>query len=111
MRRGFLTVLAAVVLVALSAEAATYKGQREFHKKCKKCHDNGQEIAATYKKREWKKLFKKKGEGLAELHIKNKDAKDSVKYFESKRYKKYSRHLKDFMVEYAKDSGNVPACN
>lgn len=111
MRRGFLTVLIVVVMAALSSEAATYKGQREFHKNCKKCHDNGQEIAAMYKKREWKKLFKNKGEALAELHLNSKDAKEAKKYFESSKYKKNARHLEDFMVEYAKDSGNVPACN
>lgn len=108
-------VVSAVVLTAfalsISCEAASYKGQREFHKKCKRCHENGQDVAETYKRSQWKKLMKKKGEGLAEMHLSNKKAKKSWKYFKSRKYQKKSKHIKDFMVEYAKDSGNVPACN
>ncbi len=55
--------------------------------------------------------MKNKGENLAKLHLENKKAKKSHKYFKSKKFKKRAKHLKDFMVEYAKDSGNVPACN
>ena len=43
--------------------------------------------------------------------LKDKDAKKSWKYFKSKKYTKKSKHLKQFVIEYAKDSGNVPACN
>ncbi|HHH72851.1 MAG TPA: cytochrome C [Sulfuricurvum sp.] len=111
MRRVVFTALISALLTGSFAEAAVYKGQREFHKKCKKCHRDGQEIAYTYKSRAWKKMMKNKGEGLAELHLKNEKAKKSWKYFKSKKYQKKSKHLKDFMVEYAKDSGNVPACN
>ena len=55
--------------------------------------------------------MKKKGKPLAKLHLKDKDAKKSWKYFKSKTYTKKTKHLKQFLVEYAKDSGNVPACN
>ena len=63
--------------------------------------------------KDWKKLLNKKNKGalLAKLHLENKKAKKSWKYFDSKKYRKRARHLRDFMVEYAKDSGNVPACN
>ncbi len=111
MKKIIMYVLAITVLGLGSAEAAVYKGQKVYIKKCRKCHGGGLEVAASKKKRTWKKLMKNKGEKLAELHLENKDAKKSWKYFESKKYKKRTRHLKDFMVEYAKDSGNVPACN
>jgi len=111
MKKVVFAVFIAIALASVSMEAAVYKGQKEFHKKCKKCHSDGQEIAATYKRNTWNKLMKNKGEGLAELHLKNQKAKKSWKYFNSKSYQKKSKHLKDFMVEYAKDSGNVPACN
>ncbi len=104
-------VLAITVLGLGSAEAAVYKGQKVYIKKCRKCHGGGLEVAASKKKRTWKKLLKNKGEGMAKLHLENKKAKKSHKYFKSKKFKKRARHLKDFMVEYAKDSGNVPACN
>jgi len=98
-------------LTSLSFSAAIYKGQREFIKKCVKCHKGGQAFIATKKKRTWKKLMKKKGKKLAKLHLKNKKVKRSYKYFKSRKYRKKTRHLKQFLVEYAKDSGNVPACN
>jgi len=111
MKRVFALILPAVLLTGTVCEAAVYKGQREFHKQCKKCHDNGQEIAAAFKKSAWKKMMKNKGEGLAEIHLNNEKAQKSWKYFKSSKYQKNSKHLKDFMMEYAKDSGNVPACN
>jgi len=99
------------VLSVTSADAAIYKGQRIFIKKCKKCHEDGQNLITKYKMREWKAMMKDKGKPLAELHLKSEKAKKSWKYFKSKRYLKDSKHLKQFLVEYAKDSGNVPACN
>ncbi len=94
-------------------EAAVYKGQKTYVKKCRKCHGVGQSVAASKRMRDWKKLLnkKKKGAGLAKIHLDSKKAKKSHKFFQSKKYKKRARHLRDFMVEYAKDSGNVPACN
>lgn len=111
MRKIMMSVLALTVLGLGSAEAAVYKGQKVYIKKCRKCHGGGLEVAASKKKRTWKKLMDKKGEGLAKLHMENDKAKKSWSYFESKKYQKSSKHLKDFLVEYAKDSGNVPACN
>ena len=111
MKKLIIYVLAITVLGLGTAEAAVYKGQKVYIKKCRKCHGGGLEVAASKKKKTWKKLMKKKGAGLAKLHLDNKKAKKSWKYFESKKYKKRAKHLKDFLVEYAKDSGNVPACN
>ena len=94
-------------------EAAVYKGQKTYVKKCRKCHGGGQAMAASKRMKDWKKLLNKKNKGikLAEIHLENPKAKKSHKYFDSKKYRKRARHLRDFMVEYAKDSGNVPACN
>jgi len=111
MKKLVLFVLSLAVLSLGSAEAAVYKGQKVYIKKCRKCHGGGLEVAASKKKKSWRKLMKNKGEGLANLHLNNDKAKDSQKYFKSKKYRKRAKHLRDFMVEYAKDSGNVPACN
>ncbi len=111
MKKSAFILLSLFILTVLTSEARVYKGQKEYIKKCKQCHNNGQEIAYSKKRRDWKKMLKNKGELLASLHIKNKKAKDSLKYFKSSRYKKKSKHLKDFFMEYAKDSGNVPACD
>ena len=111
MKKLIIYALAITVLGLGSAEARVYKGQKVYVKKCRKCHGGGLEVAASKKKRTWKKLTKNKGAALAQLHLENKKAKKSWKYFKSKKYQKGARHLKDFMIEYAKDSGNVPACN
>lgn len=111
MNKIFWVMLFFALFVATSSDAAIYKGQRVFIKKCLSCHKDGQNFVAKYKMREWKKLMKKHGKPLAEIHLQSKKAKKSWKYFESRKYTKKSKHLKQFLVEYAKDSGNVPACN
>ena len=104
-------ILSVTFFTLLTSQAAIYKGQKVFVKKCLKCHKGGQSFVAEKKIRTWKKLMKKKGKPLADLHLKNKKAKKSWKYFKSKKYTKKTKHLKQFVIEYAKDSGNVPACN
>ena len=111
MKKFVLFLLSIVFLTLVPANAAIYKGQKVFVKRCLSCHEAGQAFVAEYKIRTWKKLMKKKGKPLAKLHLKDKDAKKSWKYFKSKKYTKKSKHLKQFVIEYAKDSGNVPACN
>ena len=105
--------MAAIMIMAGSTvlNAATYKGQKMYMDSCKECHGGGQEMAASKKQREWSKLMDNKGEKLAEIHLKSKKAEASWEYFKDKSYTKGARHLEDFLVEYAKDSGNVPACN
>ena len=111
MNKYLFLVLSFVFLLTTSSSAAVYKGQKVFIKKCLKCHDGGQVFVAEKKIRTWKKLMKKKGTALADLHLEDRKAKDSWKYFKSRKYTKKSKHLKDFLVEYAKDSGNAPACD
>ena len=108
----YLFVFISLIFVLLTpSSAAVYKGQKVFIKKCLKCHETGQAFVAENKIRAWKKLMKNKGEPLADLHLEDKKAKDSWSYFKSSKYSKKSKHLKDFLVEYAKDSGNAPACD
>lgn len=113
MKYPFALVLVLSLFCLPALEAAVYKGQKAYVKKCRKCHGGGQKMAASKRMKDWKKLLNKKnkGSGLAGLHLENEKAKASWKYFDSKRYRKSARHLRDFMVEYANDSGNVPACN
>ncbi len=111
MKKIMLFLLSVIFLTLLPANAAIYKGQKVFVKQCLSCHEAGQTFVAEYKIKKWKKWMKKKGKPLAKLHLKDKDAKKSWNYFKSKKYSKKSKHLKQFVIEYAKDSGNVPACN
>ncbi len=109
----FLNLIALLVLFSTHLEAASYKGQREFVKQCVKCHKGGQDFVSSKTSIEWKKLLVKKGQALANVHINSTDKKalDSIEYFNSIRYGKNAKHLMDFLTEFAKDSGRVPACN
>ena len=111
MTKIFLIFLSLAFLTLSSSNAAIYKGQKVFVKQCVKCHDSGQAFVAEYKMKQWKKLMNKKGKMLAKIHLDSQKAKKSHKYFKSSAFTKKSKHLKQFLVEYAKDSGNVPACN
>ncbi|WP_200763850.1 hypothetical protein [Nitrosophilus alvini] len=77
-------------------------------KHCKMCHKSGSKVSSLMNMEEWEVLFEKRGEKIAKLHKKKKQADE---YFSGDRFKKESRHLLDFFKKYAKDSGNVPACN
>lgn len=111
MNKFLLLILSLTFITLTTSNAAIYKGQKVFVKTCVKCHDEGQGFIATKKMRDWKKLMRKKGKPLAKIHLKDKKAKKSWKYFKSSQYTKKTKHLKQFLIEYAKDSGNVPACN
>ncbi len=111
MNKFLLIIFAFSMALYSTADAKSYKGQKEYKKKCRTCHGGGLEVAASKTSNEWTDLLVNKGKGLADLHVNDVAAKDSVEYFTGSRYAKKSRHLKDFMVEYAEDSGNVPACN
>ena len=100
-----------ILLAVPMLNAATYKGQKVYITSCKECHGGGQELAASKKMRTWEKIMDNKGEKLADIHMASKKAQESWEYFSDRKWSKDSRHLEDFLVEYARDSGNVPACN
>ena len=117
MRKAIFVIFMLFFLTAVSSQAALYKGQRVYSKVCMSCHNDGEAFISTKTQKEWKSLMKSKGKKLSELHLssenfkKEKKYKKYKKYFKGSRFKKKSKHLKQFLVEYAKDSGNVPACN
>lgn len=111
MRTFYATV--AITLLAGSSilNAATYKGQKIYIETCKECHGGGQALAGSKKQRAWAKIMDNDGDKLAQIHLNSKKAEASWPYFNSRTYAKNAKHLEDFLVEYAADSGNVPACN
>lgn len=111
MRTLYATVAILLMTGSTVLSAATYKGQKIYIESCKECHGGGQEFAASKKQRVWERLMAKKGEKLAEIHTSSKKAQPSWDYFKSRDFTKDAKHIEDFVVEYAADSGNVPACN
>jgi len=111
MNNFFIFFMAITILTLSPLKAAIYKGQAVYVKECSKCHSNGQAYIASRSISKWNGLMKNKGKPLADIHLKDNRAKKSWRYFTSSKYSKKSRHLRQFLVEYAKDTGNIPACN
>ncbi len=109
MSRVVLIVIA--FLLSVNVPAAMYKGQRVFIRKCVPCHKHRLDFIKSKTIFEWEELLEKNGKPLAQIHLKNKDAQKSWDYFKGKKYPKKLRHLREFLVGYAKDSGYVPSCN
>jgi len=58
---------------------------------------------------EWRNYMQDNGDRLAKAHLSSKKSSVAWTYFKSNKYEVESRHLKDFLVEYARDSGNILA--
>ena len=101
-----LTALVALGMLSSAASADVKKGQKAYLKQCKKCHGNGTKGAAMKSQDEWEEAFEDDAKVMKEWHKGDK----SEKYFNGSKFKKYAPHLKDFLFEYANDSGNVPSC-
>ena len=107
MKHLMVAVLAIVCLESWS-DASVYKGQKEYMKQCKKCHGSGTKLSQKFTMDEWRDFFANSGAKLIQIH--QKDANAS-KYFQSERFKKKVKHLRQFFEKFAADSGNVPACS
>jgi hypothetical protein len=96
------TLALGITASTLSADAV--KGQKLFSKLLKDpCGMTGAKFAAKHSQEEWKAL-KESGKFEEELikicpSVKAGDVKESLQ-----------EHIIDFSIEFANDSGNVPAC-
>jgi hypothetical protein len=111
MNKIFVSIISLFFFAELTSSAAVYKGQRMYVKEYRGCHGGGQGMAASKRAREWKKMLNNDGEELVKVHADSKKAEKSWDYFKSNNFQSNSKHLKDFLMEYSKDSGKVPACN
>jgi hypothetical protein len=100
-----------VLLLVSTLHARADKGQKIYMNTCKECHKNGQAMCKSQNMREWKKVMSDNGQKLVTIHTSSKKAQASWLYFKSAGFSKDSKHLRDFLTTYAKDSGNIPACD
>ncbi len=106
--KQILAVLLGVGLTVTFTQASVFKGQRAYMKLCKKCHKSGGKLAMSHTQNEWEDYFDENARLLKEVHKNNKTAMQKLN---SKRFEKNIRHMRQFFLKYASDSGNVPACN
>ncbi|HLD22497.1 MAG TPA: c-type cytochrome [Sulfuricurvum sp.] len=102
----FLAALVALGMMSTAASADVKKGQKIYLKTCKNCHGNGTKGAAMHTQDEWDELFANGGANIIKAHANDK----SATYFNGDVFKSQSQDLRDFLFEYASDSGNVPSC-
>lgn len=112
MKTLFRVLLVAVLLGSMGSGvlmADVKKGQRHYLKSFKsKFKINGTKFAYLHTQDEWEVLFENEGEGFKKEF--------SVRYPKSRKTlanpKIWSKlqHVRDFAIEYANDSGNVPSC-
>ena len=106
MKRKTILAILSLLLCLSPAMAEIKKGQKAYLKQCKKCHGNGTKGAAMKSQFEWEEAFEDDAEIFKEWH----EGTKADKYVHGRKFKKYAPHLKDFLYEYANDSGNVPSC-
>lgn len=104
-----ITAFFIVGLMSTNALADAAKGQKYYLKYMKNDSGlNGAKFASQHTQAEWKALF----DGKAEKFV----AKYSAKYpsldgfLKSDKFEKFMPDIKDFCIEFASDSGNVPSC-
>lgn len=99
-----------VGVVSTSAFADAAKGQKYYLKFFKKKTGiTGAEFATQHTISEWENLFANSGEAFVAEY--SKKFPKLAEFFSSEKFKtKYMEHIKDFCVQYASDSGNVPSC-
>lgn len=109
MKKFLQALLVVALLGATYATADVKKGQKVYLKVFKaRFHKNGAKFAAEHTMAEWKALFANKGEMFIKVY--SKKSPKVFKVLHKKKIWKKLQHLRDFVIEYANDSGNVPSC-
>jgi hypothetical protein len=104
-----LTAFITMGVVATTASADVAKGQKLYLKFMKKHFGyNGVKFCAQHTQDEWEELFENNAAGFIEKYSgKHPNAKN---FLNGAKFQKFAPHIKDFAIEYASDSGNVPSC-
>ncbi|WP_345976421.1 hypothetical protein [Sulfurimonas sp. HSL3-7] len=98
-----------VLLFSMTATADVNKGKRYYMKSFKqKFKMNGLAFTQLHTAEEWSVLFEEEGKGfISEFSRKYPEQKA---FLEDPKLWKKLQHVRDFAIEYAKDSGNIPSC-
>lgn len=108
----FLSSLLFLSVFGTSAFADSQKGQKWYLSKIKKTINiKGNEFTALHSQAEWKDLFAGDGSKFIAWAKGKYDSKEFHDFLDSDKFKnKYMEDVRDFCVEFAKDSGKIPSC-
>jgi hypothetical protein len=96
-------------LMGTNALADAAKGQKYYLKYMKNDSGmNGAKFAAQHTQAEWKALFDGKAEKFIAEYAGKYPALDP--FLKGDKFEKFMPDIKDFCIEFASDSGNVPSC-
>jgi len=96
-------------LMSTNAMADAAKGQKYYLKYMKSASSiNGAKFAIQHTQAEWKVLFEGKAEKFITEYAKKYPGLDS--FLKGEKFQKFMPDIKDFCIEFASDSGNVPSC-
>ncbi|ARU50099.1 hypothetical protein SJPD1_2849 [Sulfurospirillum diekertiae] len=96
-------------LMSTSAFADAAKGQKYYLKYMKDGSGmNGAKFATQHTQAEWKALFDGKAEKFVAEYSKKYPGLDG--FLKGDKFEKFMPDIRDFCVEFASDSGNVPSC-
>ncbi len=109
MLKQLFVILALTMLTATISYADAAKGQKVYLKKFKSKFDmNGAKFAALHSQDEWEELFEDDAAGFIEEF--SERFPKVAPYLSNPKTLKKIMLIKDFVIEYANDSGNVPSC-
>ncbi|MDD2904969.1 MAG: cytochrome C [Sulfurimonas sp.] len=111
MNKNIVFLLCYLSISSLELSASVYKGHGLFKNMCLECHGTALEFVINKNTKQWSDLLKDDGAPLLLIHAKNTNALKSLEYFRGDRYSKHVPHYRDFFMEYASDTGNIPACD
>jgi hypothetical protein len=83
------------------------KGMRVYKKHCKSCHGSGDYAAGQLDQQAWEDYFLFGASKLKKAHQKEPKIVKNLDTFSKKRW----GYLEEFLVQNAKDSGNVGGCD
>lgn len=107
MGRSVLIII--VLLFSMTATADVNKGKRYYMKSFKqKFKMNGLEFTQLHTAQEWRALFEEEGKGFIS-EFSQRYPKHEAFLHDPKLWIKL-QHVRDFAIEYASDSGNIPSC-
>ena len=96
--------------ITLPLNASVYKGQKYFKKKCLSCHGKALAFVTAKRYDKWMEYLDENGDVMYKIHKSSPEAAPAMEYFESEKYRTSMEHFRDFFLEYAADTGNIPAC-
>ena len=83
-------------------------GQKYYLKYCSECHGAGNRGGGLAKSYEWKEYFEKDAKLILFFH---EEEPKALEYLKTDKFKRQSKKMMNFLIEFASDSPNIPSCN